>query len=89
MIEVLAIVIFGAGLSAGAGILEAADNIKRRYRATKPVAPGLSSQAAQIKPLTAEQIALGKKAYTGPKRPRSAEFYRNRRTKKAIRKLPF
>lgn len=55
--------------------------------AAKP--PGLSSQRSQIKPLSPEAIALGKKAYTGPKRPRSAEFYRNRRTKKAVRKLPF
>ena len=50
----------------------------------KRPAPGLSSQAAQIKP-----VAPSKQPYLGPKRPRSAEFYRNRRTKKAIRKLPF
>ena len=46
--------------------------------------PGLSSQRSQIKP-----VAPSKQPYLGPKRPRSAEFYRNRRTKKAIRKLPF
>lgn len=88
MIEVLAIVIFGAGLSVGAGLLEAADNLKRR-RQPKAPAPGTSSQRPQIKPLTSAQVALGKKAYLGPKRPRSAEFYRDRRTKKAVRKLPF
>ena len=42
------------------------------------------SQRAQIKP-----VAPSTKAYLGPKRHRSAEFYRNRRTKKAVRKLPF
>ena len=47
-------------------------------------APGLRSQRSQIKP-----VAASKQPYLGPKRPRSAEFYRNRRTKKAIRKLPF
>ena len=46
--------------------------------------PGLSSQRSQIKP-----VAASKHPYLGPKRPRSAEFYRNRRTKKAVRKLPF
>ena len=51
--------------------------------------PGLSSQAAQIKPLTPAQIALGKKAYLGPSRKRDPDFYRNRRVKKALRKLPF
>ena len=46
--------------------------------------PGLSSQRAQIKP-----VAASKQPYLGPKRTRDAEFYRNRRTKKAVRKLPF
>lgn len=32
---------------------------------------------------------VSSKPYLGPKRPRSAEFYRNRRVKKALRKLPF
>ena len=36
--------------------------------------PGLSSQAAQIKPLTPAQIALGKKAYLGPKRERKVKI---------------
>ena len=51
--------------------------------------PGLSSQRSQIKPLTTEQINLGKKAYLGPPKPRGAEFYRSRRVNKAVRKLPF
>ena len=46
--------------------------------------PGLSSQRSQIKP-----VAPSKHPYLGPKRPRSAEFYRNRRVKKALRKIPF
>ena len=57
---------------------------KRIHREASAPAPGLSSQASQIKP-----VAASKQPYLGPKRPRSAEFYRNRRTKKAIRKLPF
>jgi len=37
-------------------------------------APGLSSQRSQIKPLTSEQIALGKKPYLGPKRKRKVKI---------------
>ena len=59
------------------------DHQRRQQERNQP-RPGLSSQAAQIKP-----VAPSTKAYLGPKRPRSAEFYRNRRTKKAVRKLPF
>ena len=59
------------------------DHQRRQQERNQP-RPGLSSQAAQIKP-----VADSKQPYLGPKRPRSAEFYRNRRTKKAIRKLPF
>ena len=40
----------------------------------KRPAPGLSSQAAQIKPLTPAQIALGKKPYLGPKRKRKVKI---------------
>ena len=57
---------------------------QRRQRERSQSRPGLSSQSAQIKP-----VAASKQPYLGPKRPRSAEFYRNRRTKKAMRKLPF
>ena len=47
---------------------------RRIRREQKRPAPGLSSQAAQIKPLTPAQIALGKKAYLGPKRKRKVKI---------------
>lgn len=41
--------------------------------------PGLSSQHSQIKPLTPAQIALGKKAYLGPKRKRKVKIPKRHR----------
>ena len=70
MIEILALGILAAPFLAVGYTKEAIDDFKRSREVRNYVAPGLSSQAAQIKPLTAEQIALGKKAYLGPKRPR-------------------
>lgn len=80
MIEALTLAVIAAAFS-----LATRDTTKPRPARTL----GLSSQAAQIKPLTPEQIALGKKSYLGPRRARSPDFYQNRRVKKALRKLPF
>lgn len=52
---------------------DAGQHHKRIQEARNWRAPGLSSQAAQIKPLTPAQIALGKKAYLGPKRKRKVK----------------
>ena len=49
---------------------EEADERERQTRIRNTPKPGLSSQAAQIKPLTSAQLALGKKAYLGPRRKR-------------------
>lgn len=46
------------------------DEYRRDQQHRNRPAPGLSSQRSQIKPLTPAQIALGKKAYLGPKRSR-------------------
>ena len=84
MIEILALGLFVSPFFAKAFADEFQEIGKHNARTAAYKAPGLSSQASQIQP-----VAPSTKAYLGPKRPRSAEFYRNRRTKKAVRKLPF
>lgn len=56
---------------------------ERRHQQTardaKRNKPGLSSQRSQIKPLTPEQISLGKKPYLGPKRKRKVKIPKRHR----------
>ena len=58
-------------------ILSFLDGLEELAASYRPKAPGLSSQAAQIKPLSPSAIALGKKPYLGPKRPRPIKRKRN------------
>ena len=51
-------------------ILNFLERVEEYADSYRPKLPGLSSQAAQIKPLSPAAIALGKKPYLGPKRPR-------------------
>ena len=83
MIESIVLFCIAIPFISSAAKSEHADHQLRQRERNQP-RPGLSSQAAQIKP-----VAASTKPYLGPKRARSAEFYRNRRTKKAVRKLPF
>ena len=49
-------------------LLKEKQQIRQLQQSTQSMLPGLSSQRSQIKPLSPAAIALGKKAYLGPRK---------------------
>ena len=49
-------------------LLKEKQQIRQLQQSAQSMLPGLSSQRSQIKPLSPAAIALGKKAYLGPRK---------------------
>ena len=64
--------------------IESLSHLESPSPAAKPTQP---LKPRTYEPLSAAAVALGKKAYLGPKRKRDRQFYLNRYIRKKVRKL--